>query len=152
MRKAISKAITLTIAVGLMLSLSLMSSVTGARPLTTVKVNGALPGLLAPDMPDTVMLEAKAKLENGVFVSGSGSVHGTTCGATFFFELQSATVGTSFLTMTGSIVSTNNGHQRFYNMWIDSEVQITASLDGSNMHFMLPEYGIDFSGSGQVII
>jgi hypothetical protein len=98
------------------------------------------------------MLEAKTKMDGDIFTSGSGSVHGITCGATFFFEFTGAIIGTDSLTMIGTIVRTNNGHNGYYNIWIGSNVQLTANLDGSNMHFTLPDYGIDFSGSGHVVM
>jgi hypothetical protein len=145
------KTFALAVVLGLLVSLLLGCSAVSAQPVTTVKVNGVLPGLLG-DMPDIVVLEARVMMDGAVFVSGSGSVHGITCGATFFFEFTDVAIGTSSLTITGTIVRTNNGHQGFYNIWIGSKVQVTANLDGSSMHFMLPQYGIDFSGSGKVVV
>jgi hypothetical protein len=151
-----SKAFVLAIALGLALCLPSVCSLANAQPLITVKVNGAK--LLGPEyFPDLIMLEAKAKMEGNTFVSGSGSVHGILCGATYFFELTEATIGGDTVTMQGTIVATNmathEGEHNYYG-WILSfpSVEITANLDGSDMHFILSDLGFDFAGSGQVTI
>jgi hypothetical protein len=151
-----SKAFVLAIVLGLMLCLPWLCSVANAQPLTTVKVNGAK--LLGPEyFPDLIMLQAKAKMEGNTFVSGSGSMHGILCGATYFFELTEATIKEDAVTMRGTIVATNmathEGEHNYYG-WIlyFPSVEITANLDGSDIHFTLPDLGLDFAGSGQVII
>jgi hypothetical protein len=151
-----SKAFVLSIVLGLMLCLPWICSLVNAQPVTTVKINGAK--LLGPDyFQDLIMLEAKAKMEGNTFVSGSGSVHGILCGATYFFELTEATIGGDTVTMRGTIVETNmathEGEHNFYG-WIlyFPSVEITANLDGSDMHFILTDLGLDFAGSGKVIL
>ena len=151
-----SKALVLAIVLGLTLYLPLVCSLVNAQPLTTVKVNGAK--LLGPEyFPDLIMLEAKAKMDGNTFVSGSGSVHGILCGATYFFELTEVTIEEDTVTMRGTIVATNmathEGEHNYYG-WIlyFPTVEITANLDGSDMHFTLPDLGLDFAGSGQVTI
>ena len=151
-----SKAFVLAIVLGLALCLPLVCSLANAQPLTTVKVNGAK--LLGPEyFPDLIMLQAKAKMEGNTFVSGSGSVHGILCGATYFFELTEVTIEEDTVTMRGTIVATNmathEGEHNYYG-WIlyFPTVEITANLDGSDMHFTLPDLGLDFAGSGQVTI
>ena len=151
-----SKAFVLAIVLGLVLCLPLICPLANAQPLTTVKVNGAK--LLGPEyFPDLIMLEAKAKMDGNTFVSGSGSVHGILCGATYFFELTEATIVEDTVTMRGAIVATNmathEGEHNYYG-WILSfpSVEITANLDGSDMHFILGDLGFDFAGSGKVAI
>ena len=151
-----SKAFVLAIVLGLAFCLPLVCSSANAEPLTTVKVNGAK--LLGPEyFPDLIMLQAKAKMEGNTFVSGSGSVHGILCGATYFFMLTEVTIGEDTVTMRGTIVATNmathEGEHNYYG-WIlyFPSVEITANLDGSDMHFTLPDLGLDFAGSGQVTI
>ena len=151
-----SKALVSAFVLSLVLCLPLVCSVANAQPLTTVKVNGAK--LLGPEyFPDLIMLEAKAKLDGNTFVSGSGSVHGILCGATYFFKLTEATIEEDTVSMRGTIVATNmathEGEHNYYG-WIlfFPSVEITANLDGSNMHFILGDLGLDFAGSGQVII
>ena len=151
-----SKALVSAIVLGLVLCLPLVCSVANAQPLTTVKVNGAK--LLGPKyFPDLIMLEAKAKMDDNRFVSGSGSIHGILCGATYFFELTEVTIGEDSVTMQGTIVTTNmatrDGIHDFY-AWIfeTPSVQITVNLDGSDMHFILADLGLDFAGAGKVTI
>ena len=151
-----SKALVSAFVLGLVLCLPLVCSVANAQPLTTVKVNGAK--LLGPDyFPDLIMLEAKAKMDHSIFVSGSGSVHGILCGATYFFELTEVTIGEDTVTMLGTIVATNmathEGEHNYYGWILDfPSIEITARLDGSDMHFLLGDLGFDFAGSGQVTI
>ena len=151
-----SKAFILAIVLGLALYLPLVCSLANAQPLATVKVNGAK--LLGPEyFRDLIMLEAKAKMDSNTFVSGSGSVHGILCGATYFFELTEATIEEDTVTMRGTIVATNmathEGEHNYYG-WILylPGVEIRANLDGSNMHFTLTDLGLDFAGSGKVTI
>ena len=152
MKRTKSSMIAAGVILCLFLGLPLVSSAANAQPLTTVKVNGSK--LIGPiDFPDLLMLEAKAKMEGDLFVSGSGSVHGIYCQATFFFELTDVIVGADSLKMTGSIVATNMARHGFYGWILDySSVEVTANLDGSDMHFLLPDLGLDFVGSGQVVI
>ena len=151
-----SKALVSAFVLSLVLCLPLVCSVANAQPLTTVKVNGAK--LLGPEyFPDLIMLEAKAKMDGNTFVSGSGSVHGILCGATYFFKLTEVTIEEDTVIMRGTIVATNmathEGEHNYYG-WIlyFPTVEITANLDGSDMHFTLPDLGLDFAGSGQVTI
>ncbi len=142
--------------IGLLLGLPLVCSAVSAKPVTTVKVNGAR--LLGPEyFPDILMLEAKAKMDGDTFVSGSGSVHGILCGATYFFELTEVAIGEDSVTMQGTIVATNmathEGTHNYYGWILDlPTVEITATLDGSSMHFRMVDLGLDFAGSGQVVI
>ena len=149
MKRTKVKRIEFAVVMCLFLGFPLVAA-TSARPLTTVKVNGEK--LLGPDyFPDIIMLEAKAKMDGDSFVSGSGSVHGIICGATFFFELSEVTVGPS-VTMTGTIVRTNMAHHGSYDWLLGMEVDITANLDGSDMHVTLPDAGLDFLGLGHVAV
>ncbi len=156
MRKTKMKTLTSSIAFGLMLCLLLGCSAANAQPLTTIKVNGAR--LLGPtDFPDIIMLEAKAKMDGNTFVSGSGSIHGIICGATYIFELTDVTIDSESIDITGTIarinMATHEDTHGFYG-WIFAvpSVEITANLDGTNMHFILPDLGLDFVGTGQVVI
>lgn len=150
MKKTKVKVVALAFVLCLWLGIPLVALASG-KPLTTVKVNGER--LLGPDyFPDIIMLEAKAKMNGASFVSGSGSVHGIVCGATFFFELSDVSVGAASVNMIGIIVATNMGHHGSYGWLVDMEVDITANLDGSDMHVILPEAGLDFAGSGHIVL
>lgn len=149
-----SKALVSSIVLGIVLCLPLVCSMVNAQPLTNVKVNGAK--LFGPEyFPDLIMLEAKAKMDGNTFVSGSGSVHGILCGATYFFQLSEVTIGEDSVAMRGTIVATNmathEGEHNYYG-WIlySPSVEITSNLDGSDMHFILADLGLDFAGSGKV--
>jgi len=161
MKRTKVKGIAFAVVMCLFLGLPLVAAAS-AQPLTTVKVNGEK--LLGPEyFPDIVMLEAKAKMDGGSLVSGSGSVHGIVCGATFFFELSEATVGAS-VDLKGTIIATNMGHHGFYGWLVGIDVEVKANLDGSNMHLILHDVpfpvdeenivflDLDFAGSGQVVL
>ena len=151
-----SKVFISAMIIGLLLGLPLVCSAVSAKPVTTVKVNGAR--LIGPEyFPDILMLEAKAKIDGDTFVSGSGSVHGILCGATYFFELTEVAIGEDSVTIQGTIVATNmathEGTHNYYGWILDlPTVEITATLDGSSMHFRMVDLGLDFAGSGQVVI
>ena len=150
-----SKVIAVGIAVCFVLILSSISSIALAQPLTTVKVNGEK--LLMDGFPDIVMLEAKAKLDGNAFVSGSGSMHGIICQATYFFQLTGVTTSGDSITMYGTITGTNKatrgGVHDFYSWIFDyPDIEITANLDGSNMHVIFLDLGLDFTGNGHVNI
>ena len=141
----------LTIAMALVLSLPLLSSAVYATRGSTLKVNGKLNGTLVTPygpMPDTIVIELKAKGDGSSFAVGSGSLHGINCGATFIFGELAITEIADRYRFEGFVTGSNTPASGFIAM--GTSILFETSFSGDTMALTINVNGLGevFSGTG----
>ena len=159
MKRTKNEKFALAVVMALALSLPLLSSAVYAVPGSTLKVNGKLNGTLETPygpMPDTIVIELKAKGDGSSFVAGSGSLHGINCGATFFFDALTVTsVGHDKIVFEGPVTGSNTPASGFIEM--GTSIVFETSLSGDHMTLTINVNGLgevfhDSTGSGKVVL
>jgi hypothetical protein len=126
---------------------------TCAKPESTLKVNGKVSGWLSDFFYDTLVIEFKAQGNDGSFTTGTGSIHGINCHATFFFNSLTITQSSNGLVFAGVVTGSNTPT----NFFVATQTAITleTSLSGDSMTLTIVNDDADinavFTGSGIVV-
>ena len=136
-----------------LIALAMLATPVLAVPGSTIKVVGKVDGKLFGDTQDTIVIQLNAK-GDGVTYSGSGSLHGINCGATFFFEALTVTLGTSSITFEGPVTGSNTPASYFVDVGTAIVFETTRSGDSMTLTINVegdPVFTTD-TGSGTVVM
>jgi hypothetical protein len=141
-----------------LIALAMLTTPVLAVPGSTIKAVGKADGTLVTpmgEMPDTIVIQLNAK-RNGETYSGSGSLHGINCGATFFFDALAVTFveGEDKIIFEGVVTGSNTPTSIFVDLGTAIVFETTSSGDSMTLTINVQGYPIftTNTGSGKVVL